>query len=201
MRKKIGVVLAVVLMAAMSLTACLPESQATLDLRVKAVALAEEALAQRALYVKLAAEAKALAADARAGKAVDQARVLELLALLPEAARAVSGVTAKADAAWDAVKNSKGAPWYSYLITALSVAATVASIYFPALRPALAAVQAVTAQRNATIKGVEEYRLAPESDAREVEDFIRASAIHDGVEPDLNAAVKALTGKTTAGGG
>jgi hypothetical protein len=90
---------------------------------------------------------KALEGGAGATDPSLQTRLLALVAELPAALADAQNLSGQVQKAAQAVQDAKGMPWYGWIVPGLTLALGVAGIYFPALKPAQAALAAEPARQ------------------------------------------------------
>lgn len=197
----------VVTVLACFLQSCVPPSQEQLGLLRAAQGAVEACKAADARVTAIRARIQELAKALETG-ADDPAVQRELFALvaeLPAALQTAQDLAGQMRTAAQAIQDARGMDWKGWILPALTLLLGAGALYFPALRPAQAALSTVIGQNRALgsqnaamINGVEAYRLAPEADPREVEQFIADEALRLGVSDSLRRQVKALTGSTGA---
>lgn len=199
MKGHLSKIIAVVVMVLAGFAqSCLPPSAEQAELVRQAVAAVDAVKQADARVTEIRARIKALSEALQAGSddpAVER-ELLALVAELPGALQQAANLTGQMKEAAAAVKAAQGMDWKGWILPGLTLLLGVGGIYFPLLKPAQVALAAATGQRQACILGTEKYRLAPDDDPREIEDFIADEALRLGVADGLRAEVKALTGST-----
>lgn len=184
-----------VIVLALSAVSCLPLTPEQQALQDRAVGISKQLEAAKVAYDKLAVEFAPLAEAWKAGKLTDPAAIQRFMALateVPAAANVVNGLVAEGKEVLAKARELK-TPWYFWLVPVGSVLATVGSFWFPVLKPLAAALASAQGQNRAMVNGIEAYDRAPETDPREVKQFVAESANRLGVLPALDATVQALT--------
>jgi len=203
--KLIGTFLALALsgvMAVAQMGCTTPEQRAALENFDRALTQDQKTL--EGLYAEIQKyqdDLKAIWADIKAGKTPYEtglALASKVLANIKDVQSRIAETTTSIKDTQAAVAQLKaaGTPWYLYAMPVGTALLGIASMFVPGLSPLVTALQSSKTQLAATVSGVEQYRLAPDNDKREVEDFIQQAAKGMQVETDLNATVKKLTGST-----